>query len=228
MRKGAIFAAAAISAASANAPAAHADQYDYVHTLDNKGIYYRSISDIIDIGKLTCSRLRAGSPESAGAPALAAGYSANEVAIIVVAATTNMCPDQIPTLQSYINAPPPQQSPRAKPNPEEGALSVSVPMSHPPCDGTGIVVFGSVTTPGQYAQGVQRLLDANPGASYLRTDQSCPSLRQTTDDGNPIYAVYRTVGKSQSDVCSAVAAAGNNAYGKWLDNKTDENFVIPC
>jgi len=90
-------------------------------------------------------------------------------------------------------------------------------MSHPACDGTGIVLSGSVTTAGQYSEGVQRFLDASPGASYLRTDQSCPSLRQATADGNAIYAVYRVAGRSETAICDAVSAPGGTAYGKWLD-----------
>ena len=125
--------------------------------------------------------------------------------------------------------PPPSVAPPQPPSSSEGgALNVNSPMSRPACDGTGIVVVGSVTTPGQYAEGVQRLLNANPGASYLRTDQSCPSLRQATADGNPIYAVYRIAGRSQSAVCDAVRGAGGIAYGKWLDTTTAPDFVIPC
>lgn len=124
-------------------------------------------------------------------------------------------------LPSVSPSPPPSHS-------EDGALNTSIPMSHPACDGTGIVVLGSVTTPGQYAEGVQRLLNANPGASYLRTDQSCPSLRSATADGNPIYAVYRVAGRTQADVCDAVAAAGGEAYGRWLSTTLPPNHKIPC
>lgn len=236
MKLGGVAAATAIMIAAAigAAPTAHADQFDFVGDLDDRGIYYDSISDMIDIGKLTCSRLRAGSPQTAAAPASAAGYSASEVAIIVVAATNHMCPDQMPTLQAWLNepAPAPQARPQTAPQPppstEGGALNVSVPMSRPPCDGTGIVVLGSVTTPGRYAEGVKRLLDANPGASYLRTDQSCPSLRPATADGNPIYAVYRVAGRSESAVCGAVAAAGPGAYGKWLSMTSAPDHTITC
>lgn len=236
MKTRAAVAAAAVVTAIAAAPAANADEYDFVSDLDGKGIYYSSISTMIDIGKLTCSRLRAGSPQTAGAPASAAGYSGNEVGIIVVAATNNMCPDQWSTLNAWVNAQQaPTPAPQARPlNPPPYAssdgepLNVSTPISRPPCDGTGIVVLGSVTTPGQYSEGVKRLLDANPGASYLRTNQSCPSLRQATADGNPIYAVYRAAGNSESAVCDAVHAAGGGAYGKWLDNTTAPDFIIPC
>lgn len=101
-------------------------------------------------------------------------------------------------------------------------------MSYPTCNGQGIAILGSVTTPGLYAAGVQRLLDANPGAFYLRTDQTCPSLRPADEEGNPIYAVFDLGGTTRSEVCAAVHAAGSNAYGKWLDMSTDPGFIIPC
>lgn len=101
-------------------------------------------------------------------------------------------------------------------------------MSTPACDGQGIVVLGNVTTPGQYASGIQRLLNMYPGASYLRTDQSCPSLRQRSDEGNPIYAVYRPAGTTQAQVCAAVRAAGGDSYGKWLNTTTDPGYFMRC
>ena len=94
-------------------------------------------------------------------------------------------------------------------------------MSKPLCNGQGIVVLGNVTTPGQYESGIQRLLNLHPGASYLRTDQSCPSLRQADDEGDPIYAVYRFGGTTEQQLCSGVRAAGGDAYGKVLDYVTD-------
>ena len=109
-----------------------------------------------------------------------------------------------------------------------GDLGLHIPMTTPRCNGQGIVILGSVTTPGEYEQGVQRLLDANPGAGYLRTDMSCPSLRQATDAGNPIYAVYAPGGTTQGEVCSRVRAVGGIAYGKWLDMTTDPAYIIPC
>ncbi|TDL11789.1 serine/threonine protein kinase [Mycolicibacterium obuense] len=126
-------------------------------------------------------------------------------------------------------APPraPAPAPRA-PSAPAGDLGLGQPMSKPSCNGQGIVVLGSVTTPGHYAAGLQRLLAAHPGASYLRTDQACPSLRAATDEGNPIYAVYRPAGDTQAEVCAAVRSSGGDAYGKWLDYTTDPSFRIPC
>jgi serine/threonine-protein kinase len=109
-----------------------------------------------------------------------------------------------------------------------GDLGLSIPIAQPRCDGTGIVVVGSAITPGRYAEDVQRFLVAHPGSSYLRTDQTCPSLRQATDEGNPIYAVYKAAGTSTEAVCTLVRAQGEDAYGKWLDMSTDPSFIIPC
>ncbi len=108
----------------------------------------------------------------------------------------------------------------------QGDLGLSVPMSRPACDGTGIVVLFSAVSPNSYAQDVQAALDANPGSSYLRTDQSCSSLNQATAEGNPIYAVYRVGGSDQASVCAAVAGSGG--YGKWLDNTSDPDARIDC
>jgi serine/threonine protein kinase, bacterial len=112
--------------------------------------------------------------------------------------------------------------------PQSGDLGLRQPISHPSCNGQGIVILGSVTTPGLYAAGVQRLLEAHPGAFYLRTDQTCPSLRPATAEGNPIYAVFQLGGTTQAQVCAAVDTAGEGSYGKWLDTTTDPDYIIPC
>ncbi|WP_293001545.1 serine/threonine-protein kinase [Mycobacterium sp.] len=126
-------------------------------------------------------------------------------------------------------APPSSRSLPPPPAPQNGGdLGLSQQISHPACNGQGIVVLGSVTTPGLYAEGVQRLLDEHPGASYLRTDQSCPSLRAATAEGNPIYAIFQPAGRTQAQVCAAVNAAGNGAYGKWLSLTVDPEYIIHC
>ena len=125
-------------------------------------------------------------------------------------------------------APLPPRAPAPVPRAGSGDLGLAQPMSKPSCNGQGIVILGSVTTPGQYEAGVQRLLAVHPGALYLRTDQTCPSLRAATEAGNPIYAVYRPAGITQAEVCSAVRSAGGDAYGKWLDYTTNPSFKIPC
>ncbi len=107
-------------------------------------------------------------------------------------------------------------------------LGLDVPITVPACDGVGIVMLGAAVTPGEYAEDVARFLEKHPGASYLRTDTACPSLRQATDQGDPIYAVYREAGHSEADICAAVAAAGGDAYGTWLDRSPDPSQVVNC
>ena len=83
---------------------AHADQYDFVSYLDNKGVYYSSISGVIDEGKMTCRLLRSG----AGVPAAMnflgrAGHAAYESATIVVGAVDDMCPDAQEVVRDFVN-----------------------------------------------------------------------------------------------------------------------------
>ncbi|MFV8161046.1 serine/threonine-protein kinase [Mycobacterium sp. 134] len=126
---------------------------------------------------------------------------------------------------------PVQRPPSAPPRPptvSSGDLGLRQSMSRPACNGQYIVILGSVTTPGLYEAGVQRLLDAHPGAFYLRTDQTCPSLRAETDDGNPIYAVFVPGGITQGQMCAKVRAYGGDAYGKVLDYVTDPGVPFRC
>jgi hypothetical protein len=144
------------------------------------------------------------------------GYPFDIANSIVSAATVAYCPNHLELL--------PQPPPAAA----SDSLPVGVPITHPACDGTGIVVVGNAITPGRYTADVQQLLTEFPGSSYLRTNESCSSLRQASNAGNPIYAVYRVAGRTQEEVCAAVRSAGGDAYGKWLDNTTDPSDVIPC
>ncbi|MCV7278338.1 serine/threonine protein kinase [Mycolicibacterium flavescens] len=141
--------------------------------------------------------------------------------------TPTPAPPPPPRSSTRPPAPPPRPAPPTPTGPI-GDLGLGTPMSRPLCNGQGIVVLGNVTTPGQYAQGIQRLLNMYPGASYLRTDQACPSLRQADDEGDPIYTVYVPAGYTQASVCAGVRAAGGDAYGKWLDYSTPPSYIIPC
>lgn len=132
------------------------------------------------------------------------------------------------TVQPPVSSPP-RSTPPPRPTPTPGGdLGLPTRISNPLCNGQGIVVLGSVTTPGMYPDGVQRLLSKYPGASYLRTDQSCPSLRPADDEGDPIYAVFRYAGRTESEVRSAVCAAGEGTYGKWLSNVRHPTETITC
>lgn len=99
-------AAAAVTATALAAPA-HADQYDFVSMLDNEGVFYSSITDVIDQGKMACRLLRSG----AGMPATldyvaGGGYAPYETAVVVASAAMNMCPDVLPTVRAFLGGGP--------------------------------------------------------------------------------------------------------------------------
>jgi hypothetical protein len=126
---------------------------------------------------------------------------------------------------------PPEPPPAPAPSPATGGsgdLGLGVPMTRPACDGRGIVVLYSAVTPGAYAQEIATALAANPGASYLRTDMACPSLRARDENGNVIYAVYRPSGYSRQELCADVRAEGPPAYGRWLDTTSDPSQLVTC
>ena len=132
-------------------------------------------------------------------------------------------------------APTPQAAPvapgaSAAPEPAVtvGDLGLDTPMSRPACDGRGIVVLYSAVTPGAYAQEIASALARYPGASYLRTDMACPSLRPRDENGNVIYAVYRASGYTRQELCADVRAAGPPAYGRWLDITSDPSVLVTC
>lgn len=86
---------------------ADADEYDYVSVLDSSGIYYSSISDVIDMGKQLCSVGRraplTGTAMRQGFAAVLSGggyTSGTEAAIIIQAAAENMCPDILPRMRA--------------------------------------------------------------------------------------------------------------------------------
>ncbi len=151
-------------------------------------------------------------------------------------ASATMESESAPSVSETVALPPPVQSsagptvpppaPTAPGNNVE--LDVGVPMTYPACDHSGIVVLANAVAPGQYATEVRSFLAQYPGSSYLRTDHACPSLRQATAEGNAIYTVYRPAGRTVQSICAAVASAGGDAYGKWLDTTTDPTSSVTC
>ena len=71
------------------------------------------------------------------------------------------------------------------------------------------------------------MLDAYPGSSYLRTDQTCPSLNQSID-GAPIYVVYFGPFAFASDACAARADGTEGAYARRLSNDVGPNHGVSC
>lgn len=100
---GALCLAVAAAATTALAAPAHADQYDFVSMLDNEGVYYSSITDVIDQGKMACRMLRSGAGMPSALDYVAGGgYAPYETAVVVASAAVNMCPDVLPTVRAFL------------------------------------------------------------------------------------------------------------------------------
>lgn len=106
LRRMAVGCGFAVAAGLALAAPAHADQFEYVSILDNEGVYYSSISDVIDTGKMACRMLRGGADVPAALNYVAGGgYAPYESAVIVTAAALKMCPDVMPVINEFLNGP---------------------------------------------------------------------------------------------------------------------------
>ena len=139
------------------------------------------------------------------------------------------------TVTATAQVPPTQQNPptdisataeSVTPTANPADLGLAVPISTPACDGTAIVVVANATNPRTCHDEITRALDNHPGAQYLRTDQSCPSLRPQDDNGRLIYAAYVVVGQGKSDLCEALPDYPANRYGKLLDTVSDPDTNI--
>lgn len=81
---------------------ARADQYDFVSELDNSGVSYASITDMIGIGKELCHDLRNDvSPSLVLGKLRRTGFAPTEAAIILTAAVSNLCPDTKPLVVAW-------------------------------------------------------------------------------------------------------------------------------
>ena len=66
----------------------------FISALDNAGVSYESILDMIDMGKALCHDLRSGAaPPVVLGKLQNTGFAPTESAIILIAAVNNMCPD---------------------------------------------------------------------------------------------------------------------------------------
>ncbi|MGY1771367.1 hypothetical protein [Blastococcus sp. SYSU D00813] len=88
----------------------------------------------------------------------------------------------------------------------------------PPCDGSFVLVVGSVTTPVGYQEAVVRLLEATPGARWFTTEGTCGSLRGRSDDGTLIHTVYLGPFPTAEAALASCPAGPPDAYAKRLDD----------
>jgi hypothetical protein len=95
MHGSSVFAAVFASvAAVALAPPAQADQYEFISFLDNSGVSYGSMIDMIDVGKAVCHDLRSGdTPPIVLARLANVGFAPAEASLVLVSAVGYLCVD---------------------------------------------------------------------------------------------------------------------------------------
>jgi serine/threonine-protein kinase len=118
-------------------------------------------------------------------------------------------------------------TPPAGPTTVPGDLVLWLPMARPPCDGSYIVMVGAAVTPGLYASAISDILVRFPGSGYLRTDQTCASLRASSG-GNPIYSVFYGPYATAGEACSTRDQIGGDSYVKVLDGFSDPSAAVRC
>jgi serine/threonine protein kinase len=162
--------------------------------------------------------------------------TAESDADLVIAPTSTPSPQPtatpVPTPTAAPTAtPPPTATPAPTTAPAPiapfGDLGLSTPMSVPPCDGSFVIILTSAITPGGYEREIDTALRAWPGSSYLRTDQTCPSLRPDVD-GNPIYATFYGPFVTKAAACRERNALGGEAYVRVLDRTTANDVLQTC
>lgn len=129
----------------------------------------------------------------------------------------------VPTPPVVAPAVPPPPGPITVP----GDLAIGVDMTRPPCDGQFVTAVGATTDPAVYSANTTALLDRYPGSEYLRTDQTCPSLRPAVDD-NAIYMVYFGPFSSREEACAARSSGPSDAYVKTLSRSLPFDHQVDC
>jgi serine/threonine-protein kinase len=148
------------------------------------------------------------------------------------ASAITTAPTSTPTTtltSTTVPAPPPATTaPGADPDTVPGDLAVAGhAMQRPGCDDSFITVIASAIGEQATAVGIANVLDGYPGSSYLRTDQTCPSLTQSID-GEPIYVVYFGPFAFASDACAARAEGTEGAYARRLSNDVGPDHGVSC
>lgn len=101
------------------------------------------------------------------------------------------------------------------------------PMRQPPCNGGFITIIASAVGDQATADGIAAVLETYEGSEYLRTDQTCSSLRADVD-GQPIYVVYFGPFPFDTDACIARADGPDGAYVKQLSDEIPPDQVVVC
>ena len=100
--RGVIAGLLALCGAVAVSAPARADQFDFISQLDNMGVYYESMIDMIDIGKELCHELRFGvAPPLVLGKLQRTGFAPAESAIVLLSAVNTMCADAKPAVVGW-------------------------------------------------------------------------------------------------------------------------------
>lgn len=102
-------------------------------------------------------------------------------------------------------------------------------MTQPECDGSYITAVGASVSSREARNraNITRLLAKYPGASYLRTDQTCDSLWPAAD-GAPIYVVYFGPFATKDEACDARSSGPRDAYVRPLSDTISHHTKIYC
>lgn len=138
--------------------------------------------------------------------------------------TTTAAPTTVATTVSTTTAP----TTTVAPLPGNGDLGVpGHPIQKPPCDGGYITVIASAVGDEATPAGIGQVLDRYTGSSYLRTDQTCPSLTPSID-GEPIYVVYLGPFPLDADACRARSQGPSGSYVRRLSTDLDPSHSVAC
>ena len=109
-----------------------------------------------------------------------------------------------------------------------GDLAIfGAPMQQPPCDGSYITIVANAVIPDRYTRTVSDALSTYQGSMYLRTDQTCPSLRGSIN-GNPIYSIFYGPFSNSADACGARQFGPTDSYVRPLSTTDPPERVVKC
>lgn len=162
--------------------------------------------------------------ETTVAPTTAAPTTASTIPQTTTAAvSTTIAPTSVAAVPTTI-APAPAPVPTTIP----GDLGLAVPMMRPACDDQQITIVFSSIDPFRYAEEIGAKLAQFPGSSYLKTAETCPSLRAQFTDGSDIYVVYFGPFPTVGQACAARALGESDAYVKTLSTSLAPSHEVSC
>jgi len=141
-------------------------------------------------------------------------------ALVVVTPTTAPATTVAPSTVPATTEPPPVQ-------PLVGDLGLAQLITQPVCDDTYITVLASAVDPDRYASAVADSLVNYQGSNYLKTVETCSSLRPSVD-GADIYVVYFGPYVSRDEACDARVFGPTDAYVRTLSLTVPDTHRIQC